>query len=236
MRILNNTNFWYTRDPIALVDLDTSETTQTLRDGVEAIRNRFNRFQALGLYYKLKENADQAGDLAGIALTQLLLADAMARCGALSLGAYWARRSALCFTLLGDKHNALVAHLLLGLILHITERRGKAQHSYREALTLSRELASNAKEVAQTRAGRMYTEISTELEHLLRNVSYPVTPERIGWPPSPQDSDSAPADQESAHPEISPLHRRWYLYPSYNWCYAIGLGYLITALKDRSND
>jgi hypothetical protein len=159
----------------------------------------------------------------------------MARCGALSLGTYWARRSALCFTLLGDKHNAMVAHLLLGLLQHITQRRGEARQGYKKALSLCRELALNAKERAQSRAGRAYTEISEELKELLRNASYPAILDDVQLP-TIYDPSSPPSTQELAHPESSSGPRRWHLCQSRNWCYTIGMGYVIKTLKIHPND
>ena len=163
---VNNHTQLHIDDPLSLVELGSSGPVQVLLTRVSNAWKNANRDEAVRSCYAAVRSANQANDLTGIALAQLYLADTCARCERPAEGVDWARRAARRFGLLGDDHNAMVAHLLLaglGCSLHNLDQ---AQLDYQQALEICQRLQSEEKGAARRKAA-LYGQLAEEIQRAI---------------------------------------------------------------------
>jgi len=134
-----------------------------------------NRDEALRSCYAAMRCANQANDLAGLALAQLYLADTHARCEHWAEGANWARRAIRRFRLLNNNRNAMAAHLLLARLERSLRNLDEAQMNYQRALDLCRKLQAEEKRTARREAAAWYEGIAEEIQGTIADISTTVT-------------------------------------------------------------
>lgn len=167
---VNSHRWLHINDPLSLVEPGPQGPVQVLLERVANAWAHANRNEALHLCKAAVRCANQTSDVAGTALAQLYLADIYARSGRLAEGADLARSAARRFKLLGDRHNAMVARLLLARLERSLQRLDEAWLDYQQALDMCQKLQSEEKEAARRRA-TLYEQIAVEIQDAVTDIT-----------------------------------------------------------------
>jgi tetratricopeptide (TPR) repeat protein len=165
---------WHINDPLSLLEPGSQGPVQVLLTKVSTAWMHANRDEALRSCYDAMHCANRTNDLACSALAQLYLANTCARLGHSTEGADWARRAARRFRLLGNSHNAMIAHLLLARLECALHSLDTAQINYQKALDICRKLQSREKAAARRKAA-LYEQIAEEIQDAIAEVTSTVT-------------------------------------------------------------
>lgn len=157
-------------DPLSLVELGPPGPVRTLLEKVADAWAYANQDEALRLCHAAMRCASQTTDIAGTTLAQLYLAHTHARSGNLEEGASLARRAADCFEWLGDRHNALVARLLLAHLERSLQELDQARLDYQQALDICQTLQLEGKAVARQKA-ELYGQIAVEIQNVITGIA-----------------------------------------------------------------
>jgi tetratricopeptide (TPR) repeat protein len=187
-------------EPLSLLRLGPQGPIQDLLKKVSSAWEHANRDEALRSCFEAVHCASQGSDLTCSALAQTYMAGACARCGHLAEGIDWAKRAVRRFRLLGNKHNTMVAHLLLARLEHSLHSLEAAQMDYQKALSICRKLQSEEKASAR-RGAALYEQIIEEIQSALAEVSTTVIE---GLNPT-SNLNSIPILQPSDGPDMATL-------------------------------
>jgi len=173
MQAVDNHTQLHIDDPLSLVESGSQGPVQVLLAKVSNAWMHDNRDEALRSCYAAMRSANRTNDPAGIALAQVYLADTYTRCGHPAEGVDWARRAARRFSLLGDSHNAMVAHLLLARLEHSLHNLDQAQLDHQQALDICQRLESEEKSAARRKAV-LYKQLAKEIQDAITDIAMTV--------------------------------------------------------------
>jgi hypothetical protein len=158
------------RDPLSIAKCECQGSIQALLERASDAWGQACPEEALRVCYAADRHASECEDRAGTALAQLYLAYAQAQRCNLEEGIKLAERAAVNFKLLGDRHNNVVAHLLLGRLKRAVYNFEDARLDYQEALTLCQKLESEAKETARSDTAQLYAQITEQARQVLDKI------------------------------------------------------------------
>ena len=157
-------------DPLSLAELGSGgPACLFLKDTIKA-RSHSNCEEALLLFIDAVECVGKHVDRTQLALAYLYQADAHARNNGLKAGIKLAEQAKRILRIWGDRHNTLVAQLLIAR-LQASRSSKNTRREYLEALALCRKLESEKKETAQSEEARLYEQIIEEIQQVLNDVS-----------------------------------------------------------------
>ena len=167
---VNNFGWLHINDPLSLAEPGSRGPVQVLLDQIANAWAHANQGEALYFCKAAMQCANQTKDVAGTALAQLYLADTYARSGRLAEGADLARSAARRFKLLGDRHNAMVAHILLARLERSLQHLDEARLDYQQALDMCQKLQSEEKGAARRKAA-LYEQIAVEIQEAVMDIA-----------------------------------------------------------------
>jgi tetratricopeptide (TPR) repeat protein len=158
------------RNPLSIIRCECQRSVQVFLERASDAWNQACPEEALRVCYAADCRASECNDRAGTALAQIYLACAQAQGCNLEEGIKLAERAAVNFRLQGDRHNNVVAYLLLGRLKRASYNFEDARLDYQEALGLCQKLESEAKETARSDTAQLYAQIVEQVRQVLENI------------------------------------------------------------------
>jgi len=160
----------YIDNPLPRADIDLDQPAQALVKKAIDAWAQANREEALRLCDAAGQCADQTHDRTAAALAQLCQVAMQEQSDDHEKAIEIVKRVKTRFQLSGDKHNSMVAHLLLARLERASENLEQASLEYQQVLALCRELEAESKKTARSGKVLLYGRIIQGIERALEDV------------------------------------------------------------------
>lgn len=157
-------------DPLCSARPNAEGSAGPLIEEIIRIRWHTECEEALCLCKDAVACASKHGAPADLAIAYLYQADALARNKQFEAGIELAERAKRILEMKGDRHNVLIAQLLVAH-LRAAQDQDDARPEYLEALSYCRRLESEKKQAAQKKEAQLYEQITKEIQLALEDVS-----------------------------------------------------------------
>lgn len=157
-------------NPLRLAELSPQGPVQVLLEKAASAWAQSDREETLRLCDLAEQYTDRTRDRTATALVQLYQVAVQDWSDHPEKAIALAKRVKTRFKLMGDRHNSMVAQLLLACLEQASQNLEQASLEYREALVLCRKLEAEAKGTARSQKALFYRQIVEEIERVLSNV------------------------------------------------------------------